>query len=253
MFNIPSFFGFRANSGFDSDYQAILNYATTQGYTLPSESQRIKQNQLLLDLKAGGIWNKLDTFVVFATDGSSNFALVDWKRLSQYTAVSSPLFITNQGFQGDGLSSYLNTNFTPSINGVNYTLDNASRLAWISGTSTNTQIDGSLTQNNNLMLKVNSNNQRFNTTFTINIAADNSHDGYRLFNRLSSIDVALFSDTTLFSRLQGSQSLPSANQTILANAGNRSGNLVSFYGMGASLFSENTALRTALTNYITSL
>jgi hypothetical protein len=39
-----------------------------------------------------GIWSKLDTFSVFATDGDSDFALIDWKRLSDYTAVNSPTF-----------------------------------------------------------------------------------------------------------------------------------------------------------------
>jgi hypothetical protein len=65
----------------DADYQAVLDYATTQGYTLPSASQQLLQNQLVVDLKAGGIWSKLDTFAVFATDGDSDFALIDWKRL----------------------------------------------------------------------------------------------------------------------------------------------------------------------------
>jgi len=35
--------------GFDADYQAVLNYATTQGYSLPSASQQTKQNKLLVD------------------------------------------------------------------------------------------------------------------------------------------------------------------------------------------------------------
>jgi hypothetical protein len=84
---------------FDADYQAVLNYGTTQGYTLPSAGQQTLQNQLVVDLKAGGIWSKLDTFAVFATDGDSDFALIDWKRLSDYTAVNSPTFTTNQGFK----------------------------------------------------------------------------------------------------------------------------------------------------------
>jgi len=42
----------------DSDYQAVLDYATTQGYTLPSASQQLLQNQLVVDLKDGGIWSK---------------------------------------------------------------------------------------------------------------------------------------------------------------------------------------------------
>jgi len=106
--------------GFDPDYKAILDYATTQGYTLPSANQQTLQNQLVVDLKDAGIWSKLDTFAVFATDGDSDFALIDWKRLSDYTAVNSPTFTSNQGFQGNGTSSWINTNFNAYTQGVNY-------------------------------------------------------------------------------------------------------------------------------------
>lgn len=110
---------------FDTDYQAVLNYATTQGYTLPSASQQTLQNQLVVDLKTAGVWSKLDTFAVFATDGNSDFALIDWKRLSKYTAVNSPTFTTNEGFQGNGTSSYINSNYRALSNGVNWTLNSA--------------------------------------------------------------------------------------------------------------------------------
>jgi len=113
-------------SAFDADYLAVLNYATTQGYTLPSESQQALQNQLVVDLKNGGIWNKLDTFGVWATDGDSDFALIDWIRLTDYTAVNSPTFTTNVGFQGNGTSSHIDSNYNPVINGVNLTLNSVS-------------------------------------------------------------------------------------------------------------------------------
>jgi hypothetical protein len=115
--------------GFDADYQAILDYATTQSYTLPSASQQIKQNQLVLDLKAGGIWSKLDTFAIFATDGSSDFALIDWKRLSLYTAFNSPTFTANEGFQGNGTSSSIALNYTTNTNWVNVSQDNVCLFA----------------------------------------------------------------------------------------------------------------------------
>jgi hypothetical protein len=110
----------------DSDYQAVLDYAITQGYTLPSQSQQLLQNQLVVDLKDAGIWSKLDTFSVFATDGDSDFALIDWKRLSDYTAVNSPTFTANQGFSGNGTTSYINSNFNPSIGGFNLSLNSIS-------------------------------------------------------------------------------------------------------------------------------
>lgn len=128
------------SGGFDADYQAVLNYATSQGYTLPSAGQQTLQNQLLLDLKNAGIWNKLDSFRVYATNGSSSYALIDWKRLVLCTAVNSPTFTTNVGYKGDGTSSYINSNFTPSTNGVNYSLDSASIFAYVSSVRTSGQI-----------------------------------------------------------------------------------------------------------------
>jgi hypothetical protein len=122
---------------FDADYQAILSYAITQGYTLPSDTQKLKQNQLVLDLKTVGIWNKLDSFANFANDGSSNFALIDWKRLSLFTAVNSPTFIPNVGFKGNGISSYINMNISPAGN-TKYLLGNSSIGAWYNNILTRT-------------------------------------------------------------------------------------------------------------------
>jgi hypothetical protein len=107
--------------GFDADYQAVLNYATTQGYTLPSAGQQTLQNQLVVDLKDGGIWAKLDTFYAFATDGDSDYATLNWKTPASFqaTKVSSPTFTSNEGFNGDGAASYLTTNYDLATNGVN--------------------------------------------------------------------------------------------------------------------------------------
>ena len=111
---------------FDPDYQSVLDYATAEGYTLPSAPQQKLQNQLVKDLKTAGVWSKLDSFANFATDGDSDFALIDWKRLITMTAANAPAFTDNQGFKGDGSSAYINTNFTPSTDGVNYALNSCS-------------------------------------------------------------------------------------------------------------------------------
>lgn len=47
------------------------------------------------------------------------------------TAVNSPTFIPSVGYQGNGLTSYLNSNFNPFTQGVKYTLNNASGLSYI--------------------------------------------------------------------------------------------------------------------------
>jgi hypothetical protein len=236
---------------FDADYQAVLDYGTTQGYTLPSASQQLLQNQLVVDLKDGGIWSKLDTFSVFATDGDSDFALIDWIRLTQYTAVNSPTFTTNEGFSGNGTSSYIETNFIPSINGVNYTLNNASRMAWVTGTGT-TAIDGHGSAGNR-SIKNNSNNHQINSINNLNTVLDNTADGYHAINRTSLTNVELFIGTTQNSRTQTSTLLPITEQFILRNQTNYSTNKIWVYGMGASLVSENTDFYNALNTYLTSL
>ena len=106
----------------DADYQAVLDYATTQGYTLPSSGQQTLQNQLVVDLKDAGVWSYLDTFAIFATDGDEDFALIDWKRLTQYTAVNSPTITSNVGFQTNGSSSYINTNYNVNTQSTNFEL-----------------------------------------------------------------------------------------------------------------------------------
>jgi hypothetical protein len=114
--------GSQVVTDFDADYKAVLDYATTQGYTLPSSSQQLLQNQLVVNLKHSGVWDKLDIFYVFATDGDSDFASINWKDSNNHkiTEVNSPTFTSNLGFSSDGISAYLDTNFNLSTDGVNY-------------------------------------------------------------------------------------------------------------------------------------
>ena len=238
----------------DADYQAILAYATTAEYTLPSASQRIKQNQLMLDLKAAGVWTKLDTLAIFATDGNSDFALIDWKKLSQYTAVNSPTFTTNQGFTGNGTSSYINTNFNPAIGTNNYILNDASRCAWVFTAASNRIIDGISSGSQNDMTTQVNNQQRINSgTTALSVSADLSGTGFKSIHRTSSTNVSVFNNTTQTNGTATSTSITSENQFILRRGSTHSAHQVSLYGMGASLVSENTAFYNAINTYLTSL
>ncbi len=241
---------------YDADYQAILDYATTQGYTLPSESQRLKQNTLLIALKNAGVWSKLDTFANFATDGSSQFALIDWKRLVQYNASTSPTFTTNEGFSGNGTSSYIDTNFNPATQGVNYLQNNASRYLFMYMASGTSALDGRSAASINNSLRASSSNQRINqsTTSLVGGAFDfTATRGMKSIHRTSSTNVELFNDTTQGSRTALSATMTSSNQFILRSGSSYGGHEISMYAMGANLVSENAAFVTAYNTYITSL
>lgn len=115
-------------AAFDADYQAVLDRGTTLGYSLPTGTALTAGEQLVKDLKDAGIWNKLDLFYVFATNGDSDFATLNWKTPASFqaTKVNSPTFTSLEGFTGDGATSYLNTNYNPRTSGVNYQQDSAS-------------------------------------------------------------------------------------------------------------------------------
>ena len=57
------------------------------------------------------------------------------------TAVNSPTFTPNQGYQGNGSTSYLNSNFTPSTQGVKYTQNSASIFAYSRTNNTGNYVD----------------------------------------------------------------------------------------------------------------
>jgi hypothetical protein len=108
----------------DTSYQAVLNQASSLGYTAPSAAQQTLQNTLVTDLKTAGVWDKLDLFYVFATDGDSDYATLNWKAPSsfQLTKTNSPTFTTNEGFAQSG-TAYLDTGYNLLTDGTNYTQD----------------------------------------------------------------------------------------------------------------------------------
>lgn len=248
--------GLYGGSLFDSSYQAVLSYASSLGYTLPSSSQQIKQNKLITDLKAAGIWSKLDTFAMFANDAGSNFGLIDWKRLALYTAVNSPTFTTNEGFTGNGTSAYIDTNFNPATQAVNYGLNNASRYIYhFSGTGTLVS-DGvaSNASYNSLRLGATTQNTINGTTALSASFTFSTTKGVKSIHRTSTTDVTLFNDKIGGNRTAlANLSLSSMTQVILRRASVYGSNQVSAYAMGASLITENDAFVDALNTYINSL
>ena len=241
---------------YDSNYLDVLNYATGQGYTLPSLSQRIKQSNLLTDLKAAGVWNKLDTFANFATDGSTQFALIDWKRLTQYTAVLSPTFTTNEGFTGNGTSSYIDTNFNPVTQGINYTQNNASRYLFMFSASGTSALDGRSAASINNMSRSSTSNQRINQSTTVLTGGSfdfTATKGMKSIHRTSLTNVELFNATTQGSRTALSGIMTSSNQFILRSGSSYGGHEISMYANGSSLVSENADFVNAYNTYINSL
>ena len=252
---------------FDTDYQALLDRATFLGYTLPSSGQRTKQNQLVLDLKAAGVWVLLDWLYVFATDGDSNFATLNWKSPTtfQLTKVNTPAFTTNAGFTGDGVTSYLDTGWIPATHAVNYTLDSAAVFHYVNN---NTQ-DNNKEYGCNQSSREVSFRSRTTTDLTslalnsnsVNGAASTDSKGFWLNDRNGSAAVnhdEYKDDVNVDTSSAGSTVLTTTRSFCICghnNAGSfqSSTHQIGIIGAGSSLRLSSTALFNAWTTYFNSL
>lgn len=255
---------------FDADYQTVLNIANNLGYSIPTYGQQIVQNQLVLDLKAGGVWSELDVFYVFATGtGATNaFASLNWKAPALYQGtLTNPLtFATNVGFTNNSTGS-ISTNFIPSTQGVNYQKDDASRFAWVQNVGISF-IDGIMSNSvNRMTFTGNPDTQNINNGTTSNAIGALSGVGLKSINRPASNQIRLFQNTTLsVSGTTTSTSSSSATQLIFRSSGgstptiaNYGTHTISVYGMGASLVTSggdatlNTNLYNAINTYMNNL
>lgn len=113
-------------------YRAVIDKALTLGFTLPSYSDRFKQNQFMTDLVSTGIFFELDALrVMIKHSGNPNFTKIDWinpnRTLTDYLGTMTPtsLGITFDQF-GQG---WANSQINPSTL-TKYTQNNAGVFAY---------------------------------------------------------------------------------------------------------------------------
>lgn len=116
---------YKNNAIIDRETIAWLQQVDKSGYPRPSWRYITCLNTLIVNLKQAGIWQLLDRFWVFATEhrGHARISIVN-PTAAALTEVNSPSWTRYHGYQSDGVSSYLNTNYNPVTQGVNFTMNN---------------------------------------------------------------------------------------------------------------------------------
>jgi hypothetical protein len=151
---------------------------------------------------------------------------------------------------------YFDTNFNPTINGSNYTLNNAGRdfVVFDLGNGNNTFESSNFGSINRTRLQASGTNVSINNGSTnLSTAIDLSNLGYKGVNRINSNDITIIDRNVLFNDNRVSTVLPNGNQ-ILISADNRqhAGGMMC-YGIGASVVTEGQNFRTAYNTYLTSI
>jgi len=240
---------------FDSDYQAVLDFATSEGDTLPSANQQILQNQVVLSLKDKGLWNKKDVFGLFATDGNVDFALICWKRLIKMTAFNSPSFTTNGGIDGGG-TAYIDTKFKSATDGVNFLLDDAGYSVNV-GTNTPSSdiILGNFDVNEGgvrIKQKTNADSELNSSSFPTDI--DYQNGGNLHIDRINSTQVVLKSEDGITTETSNSTTLTSNPALIFRLIGNYgNGNIKAFSARSSFTEQEKNDYNTIIDTYLNAI
>jgi hypothetical protein len=262
MIPLPSFKGLlgKGPSGFDPDYQAILNRGTALGYTLPDVVTQAAGNQLVVQMKAQGIWSKLDVLYLFGTTGDQNFALLNWKNpnLFQCTLFNAPPFRSKYGFSGDGVSAYIGTTFVPISNGVQYTLNNASRSAYISTSSGELSpttafgaIDGVVTGTGTARFSnASSGFHRINAGANLATSQDLLGGGLRTISRIDSATVVVTAGSVANTSASASTTNSGLAQLVFRSSAVYGDCEVGMYAMGSELTGVYSSFSTLINNYM---
>lgn len=108
--------------GYDNDAQDWFDLMTP----MPTTPFKFAINEIFKGLKNNGIWEKLDYLLLMATETQQQ-SLIPLKNHTLFTPaiINSMQWIESVGYAG-GAGTYLNTDFKPEIDGVNYQQDDAS-------------------------------------------------------------------------------------------------------------------------------
>lgn len=90
------------------------------GNSLPAVLHGSYLNTLINNLTRDGVWANLDSLYILAQP-NANLAGIDLVKPSRTLTVSgSPTFTASKGYTGDGVSAFLDTNYNPATQAVNF-------------------------------------------------------------------------------------------------------------------------------------
>ena len=255
-----------ASESYDAD---LVTYMT--GLSTPlSTGQKDLLNTFILALKSGlSITNLSDAFDVMyilagETEESSLRNLV--KREYDATAVNSPTFVKYEGYNGNGVTSFLNTNWNPTEKGIRFKQNTASLGLYIRNDDNYTNVmsngasDGTYVNGIRLCPRYGSNNYAYaainDTQSNVASTAQNSI-GFYILNRSASNSTNLFkNDSNIIISSSKSDGITSYDLYIGAynNAGTTTGfesHQYSFYFLGKDFtLDECNIIKGAIETYM---
>jgi len=130
-----------------NEYQNIYDSYDTK----PDAADAAIDNTMVDGWVNDGVWNKIDGIWVFANHITGADSLRNWKNPAGTlaTAYNSPAFDQWEGWTGNGSNAYIDLNWNPNSDGVNYTQNSASTGIYIRNNVDELKIDYGSKQSTN--------------------------------------------------------------------------------------------------------
>jgi hypothetical protein len=186
---------------YDTDMQAVIDKAIAESFSLPPKNVLRAMNTKLIQMKADGIWAKLDVYFNFATGSTSfaNFSRICWKRrvLGTY---HGGIATTVNGVEGDGVDGYFDINYDFN-QAVNFDIHDGTKGSIVYKTDEVSGTNIRYIWGFNASLVVNSainadSNRQYLRSSVLDSAFDFSGTGLKTITRTSSTGSSLTSGST---------------------------------------------------------
>jgi hypothetical protein len=119
--------------------QSTAFLARTSGLDTPHKAA---YDTLICGLVSDGVYAQQDSLLVFAAQDVTSSLLDLTANAHNATAVNAPTFAANQGYTGNGTSSYIDTNYNPSVSSSGMSLNNTHGAVYFGTTQTTALVPG---------------------------------------------------------------------------------------------------------------
>jgi hypothetical protein len=251
-----------ATTAYIAQYQAVLEYATIQGWGLPTLAQRSVQNTLMSSFVSSGIFSQLDTLYVTATNGSQEFSTINWINPGVNNLIPTgsppPSFTSNIGWTANASAqAFMNTGFV-FTNAAPQKLrtTNATAFVWVSTAVLGATILGNSGNPATLrILNTNNNNQRMMTNANTAGSVDFRGTGLKTSYSLASNSQKYYDNLTVRSTQSITSAAPNTTdpvtlyRSVLTYGSN--GLIAPIFGFGANIEANHSTLFNSLNSYMT--
>ena len=240
-----------------SKVETLLDRAVALGYSVPNSTILAELSNFYED--TDDVLSLLDIAYMGGNGGSQAFSFLNIINPSLYE-IDAPAGITygTTGWLPNGTTQYLSTNWNPATNGVNYTLNAASRGAWVRVLpATVLVIDGTITtgSRNTMRSQSSSTLQKINQgSGALAGALDFTGTDYVAINRSDANAIQGYKALVKTETTAAAISVISEEQTIFKNGTAFGDPRLLFYFCGGSLTEvQHNKLRNNLFTYFTNI